>query len=198
VTPPGELWYNYLTVTDLKYQVRWSSVSSLHLKHEVMYNFQLCQYSGLREAPFEFSNAALLWCSDLAIENALCGWKIGEGVVGFWSPTNSIVLSGFQTTVQSFMKSVAVHSRDCTSLDCRCAMAENMVCCWEDSQSSDVARSHYEDLCGCGSIITTCGTVGWKHADACTRCLLTIEADRLSCDETVSGNKLCMAFLRTS
>ena len=31
-------------------------------------------------------------------------WKIGEGVVGFWPLTNSILLFRFQTMVQSFIK----------------------------------------------------------------------------------------------
>jgi len=43
-----------------------------------------CQYSGPREASFELSNATIcphgskLWCSDLAIDNALRGKIIGE------------------------------------------------------------------------------------------------------------------------
>jgi len=64
-------------------------------------------------APFEIylqsvhrPRAALLWCSNLTIENAFRGRKlvkIGEGMVGFDFLTNSILLFGFQTA-QSFIK----------------------------------------------------------------------------------------------
>jgi len=90
-TQPGELWYNYFTITDSKYRVCWSSTSSLRLKTLSYSIFQHCQYSGHQEASFELSNAticpqgSILWYSDLAIDNTLQGWKIWEKLGTEWS-----------------------------------------------------------------------------------------------------------------
>jgi len=47
-------------------------------------------------------------CLGRPIENALgfvkIGGKIGEGIIGFWPPTNSILVFRPQTTVQNFIK----------------------------------------------------------------------------------------------
>ena len=55
--------------------------------------------------------ASILQCLDRPIENALgavklvkIGGKIGEGIIGFWSLTNSILVFRPQMTVQSFIK----------------------------------------------------------------------------------------------
>jgi len=48
--------------------------------------------------------ASLLLCSVIPTENALRGEKWGKWAIGFWPLTNSFLLFGFQTTVQSFIK----------------------------------------------------------------------------------------------
>jgi len=53
-TPPGELWYYYFTVTNSKYRVRWSSVLSLRLKHEVIYIFNITSIAATEKRPLSY------------------------------------------------------------------------------------------------------------------------------------------------
>ena len=105
---------NYFTVTNSKYWVCWSSVASLLLKTWKLYTFfnfasiaatenRLLSY----KKPQSFHRHVTVvfrpthWKCITGVKNL---GKIGEGVVGFWPQTNSILLFVFQTMVQSFIQ----------------------------------------------------------------------------------------------
>jgi len=92
-----------------------ASNPTLHWLHHYTNSIIVCTFgintSGRWDTLFQLSNAIICpqasLCDVQTIGNALRGWKSGEiweGVVGFWPLTNSILLVGLQTTVQSFIK----------------------------------------------------------------------------------------------